>query len=134
MHAMSKIQVFSDLSKLCSSESVGEHGYRQVHVDLANAGSKSQLLEALKTGMELPDYFGRNWDALEECLRDLDKRNGWLVVFENADSLLSLPRSELSTFIAILFDTAEFWSAEGRLFRFVFIGSAALAAALEDMH
>jgi len=107
VHAMSKIQVLSDLSKLSSLESAGDHGYRQFHVDLANAGSKSQLLEALKTGMELPGYFGCNWDALEECLRDLGERNGWLVVFENADGLLSLPRSELSTFMAILVDTVK---------------------------
>jgi RNAse (barnase) inhibitor barstar len=32
---------------------------------------KQDLLRALSKGLELPAYFGYNWDALEECLRDL---------------------------------------------------------------
>jgi hypothetical protein len=32
---------------------------------------KQDLLRALATGLNLPAYFGYNWDALEECLRDL---------------------------------------------------------------
>lgn len=32
---------------------------------------KADLLRALSKGLEFPSYFGWNWDALEECLRDL---------------------------------------------------------------
>ena len=32
---------------------------------------KRDLLRALAIGLKLPAYFGHNWDALEECLRDL---------------------------------------------------------------
>jgi hypothetical protein len=32
---------------------------------------KRQLWAAFERGLPLPDYFGRNWDALDECLRDL---------------------------------------------------------------
>jgi RNAse (barnase) inhibitor barstar len=32
---------------------------------------KDDLFRALESGLKLPAYFGRNWDALEECLRDL---------------------------------------------------------------
>ncbi|HEY4235558.1 MAG TPA: barstar family protein [Lacipirellulaceae bacterium] len=32
---------------------------------------KRDLFRALATGLKLPAYFGDNWDALEECLRDL---------------------------------------------------------------
>jgi RNAse (barnase) inhibitor barstar len=32
---------------------------------------KSDLLNALAASLKFPDYFGHNWDALDECLRDL---------------------------------------------------------------
>jgi len=32
---------------------------------------KRDLLAVLSRGLDFPGYFGWNWDALEECLRDL---------------------------------------------------------------
>jgi RNAse (barnase) inhibitor barstar len=31
---------------------------------------EGDLFDALASALALPDYFGRNWDALDECLRD----------------------------------------------------------------
>jgi len=33
--------------------------------------SKTALLEFLKEGLRFPDYFGSNWDALNDCIADV---------------------------------------------------------------
>ena len=33
--------------------------------------SAEALFSKLAQALELPDYFGHNWDALDECLRDV---------------------------------------------------------------
>lgn len=115
------------------SSSGTEGGDQTLHIDLSNAQSKAAVIEAVRAGLRLPDYCGSNWDALEECLRDLKEGGGWLLVFENADGLLLLPTSELSTFLSVLSDTAEFWKDEGHSFRVALIGGPALAAAVEGV-
>jgi RNAse (barnase) inhibitor barstar len=37
---------------------------------------KADVLERFRLGLGLPDWFGRNWDALVDCLRDLDGAGG----------------------------------------------------------
>lgn len=37
----------------------------------AKARGKEKLLSVLAAKLRFPSYFGHNWDALEECLRDL---------------------------------------------------------------
>lgn len=41
--------------------------------ELSAAGihGKDDLMNALAEALKFPDYFGRNWDAVLDCLRDL---------------------------------------------------------------
>ena len=42
-----------------------------VHLDGTKITSKESFLKEIAEALEFPDYFGHNWDALEDCLRDL---------------------------------------------------------------
>lgn|SRR6185312_4908934 len=131
---MRAIQVLSPGSLVSRMEiSALENGQQIFHIDLSKTSSKSALIEAIGAAMNFPDYCGNNWDGLEECLRDLKDRKGWLLIFENADGLLGLPSADLSVFLSILSDTVEFWKNEAHLFHAVLIGSPSLATRVHDI-
>ena len=58
--------------------------------------SEEDLFRALASALQFPDYFGHNWDALEDCLTDLSwlAAEGHVLVFESfhADDDLGVER------------------------------------------
>ena len=50
---------------------------------------KEELMDGLAVGFSLPGYFGRNWDAVDECLRDLSwlPARGYVLVVTAAEGL-----------------------------------------------
>lgn len=44
------------------------------------------LFDGLARALAFPDYFGRNWDALDECLRDVETSTPVVVLLRDAAS------------------------------------------------
>lgn len=44
------------------------------------------LFDGIARALEFPDYFGRNWDALDECLRDVETAQPVVVLLRDAAS------------------------------------------------
>jgi ribonuclease inhibitor len=40
-------------------------------IDVAEVQSREALHELLADAFHFPDYYGRNWDAFDECIRDV---------------------------------------------------------------
>lgn len=55
-------------------------GVDAVWVDRAPVFDRTTLLHALYQALQLPAWFGFNWDALEECLLELNSTAGRPVV------------------------------------------------------
>lgn len=85
----------------------------------AGLKNKTALLEALFVALRFSDYFGGNWDALEECIRDLSWLPSGDVVLRHRDLPVLEDRSSLSTYLAILTDAVERWRDTGERKLFV---------------
>jgi hypothetical protein len=75
-----------------------------------NVGSRAALFAGLAEALKFPENFGHNWDALEGCLRDLS----WIpekTVALVHEHLPGLPRKELVTYLEILSDAVNGWTA-----------------------
>ncbi|MPY53240.1 barstar family protein [Streptomyces acidicola] len=53
------------------AEALVASGWAHIELDLAGVTDKSAFMDRCARALDLPDYFGRNWDALADCLGDL---------------------------------------------------------------
>jgi ribonuclease inhibitor len=44
---------------------------RALRIDVRALETREALHEALARAFRFPNYYGRNWDAFEECIRDV---------------------------------------------------------------
>ena len=90
------------------------------HVDLAGTQDKGALLERLAVALALPEWFGGNWDALEDCLTDLSWRagTGHVILFKDQGALAA---DDLGVLLEVLAAAAEHWAGRGLPFFAVFI-------------
>lgn len=72
-----------------------------------------ELFAEIAEALEFPDYFGHNWDALEECLTDLEwlSGRGYVLLFTDAELILSDEEDEFATFLEVLNDAGEAWAS-----------------------
>jgi RNAse (barnase) inhibitor barstar len=89
-------------------------------VSLGNVKEKTELMRTIAAALGFPDWFGQNWDALEDCLIDLSWRqaHGHVLVFE---AFQFLPSDELGVLIEVLVSAAEYWAGQGTPFFAVFV-------------
>ncbi|MEU6719178.1 barstar family protein [Nonomuraea sp. NPDC046802] len=74
-------------------------------VDGRACRTRAAFFEEVARALRLPDYFGRNWDALTDSLRDV---GAVALVVEHAEELLSAePPEQLALLLAVLADAAE---------------------------
>ena len=78
----------------------------------AGIRSKTVLLETLGAGLRFPDYYGVNWDAFEECIRDLSWLQEKNVTIRHTDLPLADDAAAVKTYLAILKDAVGKWASE----------------------
>jgi hypothetical protein len=91
-------------------------GFAVRTIDGRHGRSKRGLLAELARALEFPADSGRNWDALEEMLADLEwlPAKGYLLVVTNGDELLVEHPEDYETFIDIMNSVAKEWATPRR--------------------
>jgi hypothetical protein len=69
--------------------------------------SVDELFEQLCERLQFPDYFGHNWDAFEECVRDLSWLPPGPVVLRHRDLPLAGDLANQRVYLEILRDAVE---------------------------
>lgn len=74
---------------------------------------KQSLLAWYAKSLRFPDYFGGNWDALDECLRDLSWIKDGRVVIYHRDVPLEGVRGDQEIYIDLLASVVKSWREGG---------------------
>ncbi|MGC4096903.1 MAG: barstar family protein [Nitrospira sp.] len=87
-------------------------GYALRIIQGKNCRTLSNLFDEFARALAFPDYFGHNWDALEECLADLEwlPATGYILLITDAHAVLPGDEEEYETLLEVLDDAGEAWS------------------------
>jgi len=93
-------------------------GLRCARIDLAGSRGKADLLDAMAQALEFPSWFGHNWDALADCLDDLEwlRGKGYLLLLEHPAGLSAAAPKDFALALDILADAARRWNERGTPF------------------
>ena len=79
----------------------------------AKCRTTTGLFAEFAHALDFPDYFGHNWDALEECLADLEwlPAKGYAVLMTNAELVLPDDEEDFATFLEVMSNAGEAWGS-----------------------
>lgn len=92
--------------------------FAAVTVNLAGCGDRDEALERIGAALKFPSWFGRNWDALADCLADMSwwPAAGYLVLLEHPDALREAEPESFDTLLEIIEEASQAWAEEQKPF------------------
>ena len=93
-------------------------GQHFLYANLTTASSKQEVLEGIAAAFQFPPHFGKNLDALFDCMTDIvhkaGPQPGFVVVLEQLPDNPRFDREAREQLLDVFRDAADFW-AERRI-------------------
>ena len=92
-----------------------------LYADLSSAQTKQEVLEGIASAFLFPPHFGKNLDALYDCMTDLvhkaGQQPGFVVVLEHIPDNPRFDREAREQLIDVFRDAADYWGERRIPFR-----------------
>jgi RNAse (barnase) inhibitor barstar len=103
------------------ADEASELGQHFLYAHCANAQSKQEVLETIATSFLFPKHFGKNYDALYDCLTDLVQKAGtqpgFVIVLEHLPIAQKFDKEGRETLLDVFREATEFWAERKVAFR-----------------
>ena len=101
-----------------AAQAVGQHF---LYANLTAAQSKQDVLEGIAEAFTFPAHFGKNLDALYDCMTDLVHKSGsqpgFVLVLEQLPDNPKFDREAREQLLDVFRDAADFWAERKVPFR-----------------
>jgi len=102
-------------------QAAAEAGQHFLYANLGGAQTKQELLERIADAFTFPPHFGKNLDALFDCMTDLVNKSGqqpgFVVVLEQLPDNPRFDREAREQLLEVFRDAADFWGERRIPFR-----------------
>jgi RNAse (barnase) inhibitor barstar len=106
-------------------------GHHFLYANLAHAQSKQDVLDLIAAQFTFPSHFGKNFDALYDCMTDMVHKSGpqtgFIVVLEHIPANSKFDKEAREQLLDIFRDVADYWSDRKIPFRCFYSFSVARA-------
>lgn len=94
-----------------------------IDTNFSYVSTDDDLFAQISVALRFPDYFGNNWDAMDECLSDMEwfPAKGYVLLVSGSDSLWKGATYSAGKFVSAWLSAAQQWSQENIPFHLVFI-------------
>ncbi len=102
-------------------EEAARLGQHFLYAHLADAVTKTQVLATIARAFHFSRAFGKNFDAVGDCLTDLTHKAGpqpgFIIVLEQLPNTPQFDREARETLLDVFRDAADFWAERKVAFR-----------------
>ena len=81
---------------------VDHAGWTFGYVDGLHAQTKPEFLREIGQALDFPDTYGQNFDALADCLSDVDSRDGTILLWDGWSTLAREEPQAFSVALSVL--------------------------------
>jgi RNAse (barnase) inhibitor barstar len=117
-NVVQSIRAFQPTDLQAEAERLGQHF---LYAHCGEATTKHQVLTTIAKSFHFPKHFGKNFDALSDCLTDLTlqagSQPGFIVVLEQLPNTPKFDRDARETLLDVFRDAADFWAERKVAFR-----------------
>jgi RNAse (barnase) inhibitor barstar len=89
-----------------------------VILDVEAISGREAFFDVIARSLAFPGYFGRNWDAVNDCLTDpsVMPANGVVIVVDDYDRFARVEPDQWSICLKVFQDACAFWQSTDRPF------------------
>ncbi|QIL45580.1 barstar family protein [Acidovorax sp. HDW3] len=112
------IRAYRTEELMAAAHHLGQHF---LYANLAHALTKQDVLELIATQFLFPAHFGKNFDALYDCLTDplhrAGPQPGFIVVLDQIPATVKFDKEAREQLLDIFRDAADYWAERKIAFR-----------------